>query len=881
MKPLNNILFLLFIYTSAFGQNSLSMRDLAKDQTSAIENFNNGIYEGVIPILEQTTKKYKKMGKALEFLKGAEVLCMAYEYAGQYDLAIQIKKEQMDIHAVKYSDNDGTYAMHLGMLAHLYSIIGDYKTAIEYSDKAIALKMEVFGQESEEYKTALLNAAHYHVLIGNYEVVIQYLQHAESIVEKLEGKDSESYATILNLVASMMGRLTMYKDALELEEECYAICQNYKAGKIYPVVLQNLSLYSSLCDNNEKAIFYTLEAIDLHKRNKTDNSPDYGVALNNLFSFYINQKKYKEAEDIGLETLSFFRKKYKNNHEHIVTVLVNLSRLYSEKGDIEKTSFYIAQTTEHYRKIILNNFKTLTKSERNYYWIKTMPWFSFGLPSYAIQSKNSNIVGSAYNGMLLSKGLLLNSERELSEMVLTSGKDEAISLYAEIKEINAKITWLSLKNTSEIIIETLSQEAVQKENQLLKICSEFGDFTNRLNIHWEDIKKSLNDGEVAIEFGKYNGDYYALILKNIFNSPKLIPIDYKEIDNEDKDLPSLIWGNLINELEGANNVYFAAEGKIHTLPIESLPIPGTTTLMSEKYKLFRLTSTREIVFRNNNYRKKSIVLYGGLDYNCSVAHMESNARIYKKRISDTPMTRSLDLSSLLREATVGLSFLAGSQEEVENIANITEPKQIKTTVFLHDKGTESSFKALNSQKTSLLHIATHGYYYSTIDNSVANNNQFGIIAAHDNINISYEDKTLLRSGLIMAGAQNILDEEEIPEGVDDGILTAQEISTLDLRGLDLVTLSACETAKGDITGDGVFGLQRGFKKAGANSILMSLWKVDDEATCKLMTEFYSNWIEKKMTKHDALEEAKRTVRETKGWEDPKYWAAFILLDGLD
>ena len=96
-----------------------------------------------------------------------------------------------------------------------------------------------------------------------------------------------------------------------------------------------------------------------------------------------------------------------------------------------------------------------------------------------------------------------------------------------------------------------------------------------------------------------------------------------------------------------------------------------------------------------------------------------------------------------------------------------------------------------------------------------------------------------------------------------------------------MTLSACETAKGDITGDGVFGLQRGFKKAGANSIIMSLWKVDDEATCKLMTEFYSNWLEENMSKYLALEAAKKTIRETEGWEDPKYWASFILLDGLD
>ena len=99
----------------------------------------------------------------------------------------------------------------------------------------------------------------------------------------------------------------------------------------------------------------------------------------------------------------------------------------------------------------------------------------------------------------------------------------------------------------------------------------------------------------------------------------------------------------------------------------------------------------------------------------------------------------------------------------------------------------------------------------------------------------------------------------------------------------MVVLSACQTGQGDITGDGVFGLQRGFKKAGVQSILMSLWKVDDEATCLLMTEFYRHWIGEKKTKHYALELAKQTVRshKEKGWDDPKYWAAFILLDGLD
>ena len=114
----------------------------------------------------------------------------------------------------------------------------------------------------------------------------------------------------------------------------------------------------------------------------------------------------------------------------------------------------------------------------------------------------------------------------------------------------------------------------------------------------------------------------------------------------------------------------------------------------------------------------------------------------------------------------------------------------------------------------------------------------------------------------------------------DGIITAFEISKLSLSNIDLMVLSACETGLGMIKGDGVFGLQRGFKQAGVNSIMMSLWEVDDDATQILMTEFYSNYFQGK-TKRQSLLAAQKKVCETPGFEDPEYWAAFILLDALN
>ena len=174
-------------------------------------------------------------------------------------------------------------------------------------------------------------------------------------------------------------------------------------------------------------------------------------------------------------------------------------------------------------------------------------------------------------------------------------------------------------------------------------------------------------------------------------------------------------------------------------------------------------------------------------------------------------------------------------------------------------GLEESLLYECEELPSILHFSTHGFYDSTGNDATAMDN----------------------CGLFLSGASYALDNGEAPEGHKDGILLAREIAEMNMHSASLVVLSACQTGLGNVTADGVFGLQRGFKLAGANSIIMSLWTVDDNATCKLMTEFYANWINKDMTKYNALEAAKRTVRNTKGWDDPKYWAAFIMLDGLD
>jgi len=176
---------------------------------------------------------------------------------------------------------------------------------------------------------------------------------------------------------------------------------------------------------------------------------------------------------------------------------------------------------------------------------------------------------------------------------------------------------------------------------------------------------------------------------------------------------------------------------------------------------------------------------------------------------------------------------------------------------------------------SIIHLSTHGFFFPAPpetqnikgDTKNVNSTRGGF---KSNIN------PLFRSGLILTGANRLWKDGKKTEGIEDGVLTAYEVSNMALLNTELVVLSACETGLGDVKGgEGVFGLQRSFKIAGVKNVIMSLWKVPDKETVELMELFYTNWVEKHMSKQDAFYSAKKDMRAK--YPDPYFWAAFVMI----
>lgn len=428
------------------------------------------------------------------------------------------------------------------------------------------------------------------------------------------------------------------------------------------------------------------------------------------------------------------------------------------------------------------------------------------------------------------------------------------------------------------------------EDSLIVALKAYGDYTRFMNYTWKDIQKKLGPNSVAIEFlsfepvnsgkdslgvgEKTQCTYAALLLKKESSAPLMISLgSEKDFDSSrDKQVltDSLIWKPLVDELAGVDTVYFSPVGRLHTIPIEY-------SSMLEGKEVYRLTSTRIIAENSHSWKHGgNAVLYGDIDYDAAPLVVKKKPEV---SVFSDGLNKMRGWGDDLNARGYSFYPLDYSKDEVLNARKELKRKRVRCQLYSGDKASEESFKALSGQEVQILHLSTHGAYVppSKVKYRKADYNMNFLLENHDLGRIPSEDIDMTHSFLMMAGGNNTLNCDTVAYSDNDGILTAQEISQLDFRGLELVVLSACESGLGKISSEGVDGLQRGFKKAGAQAIIMSLRSVKDKETAEFMTCFYRNLVHFRIHKSFQL-----TVNEMKQKypSNPENWNSFILLDAI-
>ncbi len=519
---------------------------------------------------------------------------------------------------------------------------------------------------------------------------------------------------------------------------------------------------------------------------------------------------------------------------------------------------------------------------------------------------NDSILVDAYNAQLFTKGLLLNSEIDFRTFLKRVNDPTLLERYMRLETLRREIdlSYRQPKNGAGAA-NSLIEEASQIEKQLVRECKEYGDFMANLGGDLESVSAALREDELAVEFMHLYvegiGDtYMALCLghnwkvprcKILFNEATLeqeglsllrlnellqTPAGIDSLYN-DTLLGHLVWDKLLPEMEGIKTVYFSPTGMFYQIGVEYLSLDSLTT-MSDRYVCHRVSSTRLITQRSDRKRNYGqATVFGGMVYDMTVAEIRENhkrlsERFVRHEVAATPEDLKLDLLAFRNLSQTNIPYLPWTLREANLICASLMQNNVKLDMYVGRDGTEEAFKSLDGRGYDLIHIATHGFAFSEED--VRSKKSFNVL-----LNEGVAESPLSRAGLLLSGANAVLGGQTLPLECEDGILTAREISLLDLTEAELVVLSACRTGVGEVQGDDVFGLQRGFKKAGAKTLMMSLWSVSDFATEEMMTSFYAGLMQG-LSRHEALRQAQAKLRANPELNRPCFWASFVMLDDL-
>ncbi len=849
---------------------------------------------------------YKESPKYVSILLEQSAL---YNSTGEKYKQLNVLSKSLITHRSRNLTDSASYTKTVLELGKLHTEMGRFERADEVFSDYISDLESNENTEPNKLAVAYQSLGNQRYLLQNFKDADKYLTKAKKILADNDLDNTTEYASVLNSQGALYEALANYKKAeanyrnalsVSFEEESglrIALATNLaniltrtdaendsilvllnqainwqsnSSGKDHPAyanLLSNRGVYYQKNEIFDLGLKDYEEAIKIFKYTVPEDHPQFLSALSNLGLLYDLMDRKEEALQTMIEAKSLYAKYYSQTHPGYIRTVNNLANLYTKTGQYELAEPLLLSLAEAQVREINESFTYLSESEKKIF-VEEKQKLLNNFKGYVV-ARSTNEEGSIkpevveewYNLELSTKGMLLNSTKMVREQIFNSGDQELIDLFSEWTVARKQIADLQslkseLKQRSSSRLDSLLQKTNDLEKELSRRSAEFDGSFGGSAPTFDQIRQKLQPAAATVEIirTELNGEgiYTALIGTSDSEYPDLVVLGkgsefenkaftvYKNAIKFKVDDPKSFdtyWRKIHKHLlsKGVNKIFYSPDGIYHKISINTLYDPIAKNYLIDELEVVQLSSTKDFL---------------ALDFNVDQADQISNVLLvgrpsYKIGGSDAVAgtTRSFAMIS-------DVSDLPGTEEEINEINKLMEKSVAQCDVLLKDDANEEAVKARLNR--GLVHIATHGFFM-------------------EDENAPSEDP-MLSSGLLLAGVSNTQGADK-----EDGILTAYEIMNLGLNNLEMVVLSACETGLGEIaSGEGIYGLQRAFFVGGANAVVMSLWKVDDEATKDLMTTFYKDYL-KNGNKREAFLEAQRKIK--KKYKDPIYWGAFVMLGG--
>jgi CHAT domain-containing protein len=810
-----------------------------------------------------------------------------YTNIGRYSDATDLLTESLKEKTNQFGVTSRHLNQTLVLNARLNLIKGDYTAAEQQARKANTIAVTIFGESSSKVVPSMLQLADVYTMIGDYDKAESLLKNSIRIQKNKFGPehvDVGNSTSKLALVYFYQDKPLPQIQALFQEAEGIIGKKLGSSNPTYAEILKNMAIANIASGNYSLAFTYLNQAEGIWKKKiGKRNNINAATALVLKGDIFYKQKNYTQAEDYYEDAQKQYQRVFNETHPEYVKVQSKLSKTYFMQSRYKDSQSEMEGVLANYKNFIQEYFPALSEREKAKFWNTIKGDYEFYNTLIVSRNRSAKYIGELYNNALLTKALLLNSSIKIRQRIMNSNDTELIDMYTkwvDDKELLTAALSMSSQDLTENGIDPVKLATnVELLEKNISLKSElFSQSADSRQVLWEDVKNSLGENEVAIEMVRFrvfdhtftDSVMYALLyVKGDKRSePKMILLENgRDLESkflrtyrnsikykiEDKYSYEQYWKPIQDEVGAVATLYLSPDGVYNQINLEAIPTPDGKYVIDNS-NILLISNTKDLFMNKIKTRVVAEKEY---------AMMFGNPQFYLQTTPGQPLASS----GLTRSTAEVVSPLPGTKAEIEELDELLNRKGWSIDKFTEIKASEPSIKEVSNPR--VFHVATHGFFKEAPKASNLDQ-EYNETAAYDN--------PLLKTGLLLAGAGDVLNQSQYNYNVDNGILTAYEAMNLNLDQTDLVVLSACETGLGEVqAGEGVYGLQRAFLVAGARTIVMSLFKVSDEATQQLMVKFYRKWIETG-NKRQAFIDAKKEIRNE--YRDPIYWGPFVMI-GLD
>lgn len=846
-------------------------QDIAREKLKTGTGFYDGIWKNykLAELYFDSARLYlesQSMTREILYLRALSSLALVNLTQAKNTKAAEYLASSLEMSESTVGKRSAAYIANLNNLAKLHQALGKYNEAETEFSEALTLSDQFFGDGMQ--KAILLNnKAMLFQTVGRYDEAAALMKEAMKASSKgpkktFQSFDNRKFKINLAFIYQLSGKLTEAETAFQ---EIKKVFEDRKqtGNAEYAGLLNQMGILYIQMGKPEKVEELLKKSKAVYKERFTEENTYYAKVTNDLGNFYRMQARYEDAEKQLNKALHIRETLLGTKHPDYVRTQENLAILYWKTGKFEQAYMMYREVMDKTIDFINQYFPPMSEAEKTSYWDITAPRFQ-RFYNFAIEASATMkyVAQDFYDYNLATKALLLNATNKVKDGILKSKNEDLIKEYLswlDQKEQLARLYTLSKEELKQqkINLAELERAANATEKSLSSKSAEFSAGYSTQKSSYKQILALLNDTEAVVDIIRVRGfvqdfttdsRYVALILKKGAEMPQLVMMEngaelekkyakfYRNAVQQkvtDDYSYEQYWTKIEKELAGKKLIYISPDGVYNQMNLNTLKRPDQDYVVN-RYDLVIIGNSKDLIAlkaRKTSVPKKNAFLLGFPDY-----------------------------------GTPDIVSLPGTKVEIDGVAKVLKTSGYQITQVMAKDATEKNIKSVKAP--SLVHIATHGYFLQ--DAGEGEGSVFGVNAE------SASRNPLLRSGLILAGAgKSITGGGSDITSNDNGILTAYEAMNLDLEGTNLVILSACETGLGDIkSGEGVYGLQRAFQVAGAEALIMSLWKVDDAATQMLMTNFYNNWI-KLGNKQKAFKQAQ--LQLVAKYKEPYYWGAFVMM----